>query len=288
MKRIYCLLIVLLSLASGCGQTEARTSSFVPSPNVTALVGLPDGSLRYANSSGEFFDVDDEGHGSNQPIAVAQGISPDGVLGMVEDKDNRTFASWVDAATRTLTIAEIVPGPVRVIYRGKDPVRQVHPGGRLALSGENRIVATVSTESTSQVISVDPDRNDDQKANVLSKNWNDLGGIAYAAGHVLWAIDNGSATTGDRVARTGMDGPTGTIDIVNKTTETPMALAPYGDIELVACFAKTGVLQRFSINDGIQTLKGRQLATDCTGDTTQLHDGRLAYVAKGEVRVTAL
>jgi hypothetical protein len=183
-----------------------------------------------------------------------------------------------------LTVAQVLPGPIRVVFRSDVAVASGSVA-RLALSHENRLIVTFTPQNgSSQVLSIDPDRDDDQKANVLSTNWKSLGGVAYAAGFVMWVVDGGGD---NRIARTGPDGPSGTVNNTGKDG-IPTAMSPYGDTELVVCFAKRGTLQRFSISDGIQALAGRTLANDCDGDIAELHDGRIAYTTKSEIRVTAL
>lgn len=282
--------IVISTGISGCGTTEARTNTFVSVPKVTAMLGLPDGSLRYATAGGAIFDVDKDGRGSSQPVTTVAEANEHGVLGLVADEKQRTFASWIDVNTNTLTIAQIAPGSLRVIYRGTEKAA-TDTGSRLAVSAENRIVVAFTPQNgTSRVLSVDPDRNDDQQANAISVNWNHLGGLAYAAGHVLWVVDNGTAANeknGDRLSRITTDGPTGNVTNTD-ANENPVAMTRYGDTELVVCFAKTGTLQRFLINDGIHAIAGRVLARDCASDVVQLHDGRAAYATPTEIRVSQL
>jgi hypothetical protein len=174
-----------------------------------------------------------------------------------------------------------------VIYRGTDKAAD-EPGGRLALSGENRIYAAFTTQSgIGEILSVDPDRNDDQIANRISSGgWNHPSGIAFAAGHVLWVVDRGNTSLADNISRAQPDGP---VDAAKPgATDRPVAMTPYGDQELVVCFARTGVLQRYLINDGVRTLKGRQLAKDCSSDVAELKDGRIAYATNTEIRITAV
>lgn len=283
MSRLFALLcaVVVGASLSGCGTSAARTNSFVSNADVTALMGLPNGGLRYGTGGGKVYEVDKDGKRVGEATSAVLGES---ILGLVADQKDRTFASWRDTATGDLTIAQVLPGPTRIVFRS-DAAMTTGTAARLAVSHENRLIVTYSPRNApSQVLSVDPDRNDDQKANVLSTNWKSLGGVAYAAGSVMWVVDGGGE---NRIARTGPDGPSGTVNKTGKD-ETPIAMSSYGDTELVVCFAKSGTLQRFSISDGIQALAGRDLAHDCSGDITELHDGRIAYVTKTEIRVTAL
>jgi hypothetical protein len=253
---------------------------------VTALLGLPDGGLRFATQKGEVFDADANGKKVDRPLMNVSGVSALGVLGLIADQDNRTFASYVEASSQKLVVAQVEPGPQRVIFRSDETVA-ADPGGRLTISAENRIVVAFSPSALpSRLLSIDPDRDDDQKANIISTNWTSVRGVAYAAGRVLWAVDRDD-TDGDRIGRAGPDGPTGKVTETREFRE-PSAMVPYGDSELVVCFAKTGTLQRFSIVDGTQALSGRTLARDCSGDASALHDGRVAYATKTEIRVTVL
>jgi hypothetical protein len=287
MTRFLTLLCALIAGASlsGCGTAAAKTNSFVSEPGVTALLTMPSGGLMYGTSAGKIFEVDKDG----KPVASATQTVVDGapaneVLGLALDSKNRTFASWRDTQTQKLVIGQVLPGPTRIVFRS-DELMASGSRARLAVSPENRLVVTFTPQgSSSQVLSVDPDRDADQKANMLSTNWHALGGIAYSAGHVLWAVDGGDD---DRVARVGPDGPTGDATDT-KQSGLPSAMTAYGDSELVACFSKPGSLQRFFISDGIQAMIGRKLADDCTGDVAELKDGRIVYVAGSEIRATAL
>lgn len=278
--------VALLMVATGCGESKAQTNSFVNKPDVTALLGLPDGGLRFATKSGEIFDVSKTGEGTDSPIAKIDNSNNQGVLGLVYDNQQRTYASWVDAAG-AFTIAQVFPGPLRTIFKSTEKSGEF-PSGRLTLSKENRIYATFNAQGANgKVISVDPDRNDDQVANVVSAgDWNRTSGLAFAAGHVLWVADAGDDKTEDRLSRTRPEGPTE--EAKSGRTRNPVALSHYGDTELVVCYADNGDLRRYMINDGVRTLKGRQLANDCASDVAQLHDGRLAYATKTDIRVTAL
>jgi hypothetical protein len=203
-------LVLVLVLGAGttaCGGNEAKTVSFVAGVNVTALLGVPGGGLRYATSEGAIFDASSDGEGTQTPVATVSGASKEGVLGLVADQDNRTFASWVDAASSKLVVAQIAPGPQRVIFRSERAPRE-SAGGRMALSAENRIILSFNEADTASILSIDPDRNDDQRANVVSQNWNEVAGVAYATGRVLWALDDGDGNNG-RIARVGPDGPVG-------------------------------------------------------------------------------
>jgi hypothetical protein len=288
MNRLFGLALVLVLgiTTAGCGEKVASTESFVPVAGVTAVLGLPDGGLRFATVKGEVFDAGEDGKRVDQPVSTIAGLTDLGVLGLVADKDNRTFASYVEAATNKLAVAQVFPGPLRVIYRSDESATRL-PGARMTISAENRIVIALNPDDgTGRIVSIDPDRSDDQKANVISSNWEGVRGVAYAAGRVLWAVDRPD-TQGDLIARVGPEGPTGKITRLTDFRE-PSALVPYGDSELVVCFAKTGTLQRFSIVDGTQAMEGRTLAKDCRGDASALRDGRVAYVTETEIRVTAV
>jgi hypothetical protein len=288
MNRLLGLILVLvLGIATaGCGEKVAETHSFVNTPDVSAVLGLPDGGLRFATAKGEVFDAGADGKRVETPLTTIAGVASGGVLSLVADKDNRTFASYVDAGSQKLVVAQIAPGPQRAIFRSAEPAT-AHPVGRMSISAENRIVIAFNPDAApGRILSIDPDRNDDQQSNVISSNWQSVRGVAYAAGRVLWGVDSPD-TEGDLIARVGPEGPTGKVTHLSGSRE-PSALVPYGDSELVACFAKTGTLQRFSIVDGTQAMEGRTLAKDCSGAASALRDGRVAYVAGGEIRVTAV
>lgn len=280
------LVLVLGVVASGCNGNKAETASFVSAPDVSALLALPDGGLRFATATGDVFDAGEDGKKVEQPLAKLAGATPAGILGLIADKDNRTFASYVEASSQKLAVARVAPGAQTVVFRSEEPA-SASPGGRMTISAENRIVITFTPDALpSRILSIDPDRADDQKANVISTNWNELGGVAYAAGRVLWALDDGGENNG-RIARVGIDGPLGKVTNVGKKQDA-LALAPYGDSELVACFANSGVLKRFFISDGVQALEGRTLTKDCKGDVSPLRDGRIAYTTKTEIRITVI
>lgn len=291
--------LILAMSVSGCGaEAAARTSTFVRATgSAVAIAPATKGGLRFADgSSGDVYDVDSSGQRSARPLAHLdiEGGSARGVLGLAVDAHDRTFASWVDRQHH-LVVSQVAPGPVRTVWTGPDVAGAPRPSGRMTFTPQGRLLVTTGSDGAprskeqahGQLVTLDPDRGTDQLPNILSTGWVAPGGVAFAAGDVLWMVDAPGGSSHDELFRPGNGSPNGrAIDVGAAGSIT--ALTAYGEQEVVACDGATGDLRRFLIQDGTTAVAGRTLAKDCKGGLAQLHDGRIAYSNGSEIRVTAL
>jgi hypothetical protein len=299
--------IALLTL-TGCGTTPPETDAFVTSPNVSAMAPLVNGGLRYGNRlTGNIYEVDKDGHGSQTPIATVNvsTANGNGLVGLAVDSNNGTFAAWTNAVG-ALTVGQVAPGPTRVIWSG--PILSApNSGGQLTFSPDGRLLVAladnaakiynssgdVNTTTPSsahandgELLTLDPSGDASQLPNAISTGWvNPI--AAYSGDNVLWVADNKAPAAGT-LAQGGDNGPTGAVTNLAPADQ-PVGIAPYDtNEELALCFGGNHELKRFLLNDGTEALPDHVLAHDCAYGVVELHDGRLAYATVNGIRTTVL
>ena len=296
MRRLLLIVTIVALITTGCADKVPKSYPFANAIGVGTLAGTPDGGLVYGiRTSGAVYQVDVHGTGGHTPFTtIAIGTAGDsGLTGLTTDAQGRVFAAWTDPAEQ-ITVGQIAPGSTRIVWRGPTATGK-NTSGRLATTPDGRLLLAVGdlgdaskaanpAFSNGKLLTIDPNSTADQQPNAISTGWHDPTGVAYSADNVLWVADQ-------RVlARAGNNGPTAPTTSLPAESE-PIAMSRYGDAtdqELTVCFANSGKLLRYSLNDGQQALPGRTLARDCRLGVAELKDGRLVYASQTGLEVTAL
>ncbi len=276
--------VLSLALAS-CGvENDPESTALIDAPDVAALTATPNDTVQYSErSTGKIWSVTTSGIKSAMPIGTVE-LTP-GVgrmLGLAHDETGRTFASWIGPES-TLLVGQVAPGATRVIWKATN-VDVASTSGALAFTPTNRL-AVAMQDTVGKVVTLNPDMNEGQLANEISKGWSAPSALAYDQGKSLWVFDR-SANGDARIARAGADGPIGTEARLPKAGAIT-GFTVYGEQEMAACTSDSHVLVRLLLNEA-KAIPGRTLANDCTRGVAQLSDGRLAYATNSEIRISAI
>lgn len=287
-------LAVGLAACGGGSETgpAARSRLLVPDvTDVTALVALPDGSLRVGiRASGVVEDVSATGT-VGPPVARVE-VRADGqrgLLGVAVDATGQTFASWTRPDGR-LVVGQVAPGPTRLVWEGPSSVDRAN-GGHLAFRDARLVIGIgdlLQNERqddpaaiNGKLVSLDPDGLPGQQPRLVSSGWNNPFAFTVLDDGAIWVADNSPGDTGERLVRgDGAD---------NDPIELPTGTAPsgidhLGSDELVVCGYKSGALLRYRLVEGRPRLEGT-LATDCRTAIVILGDGGVVYAADDGLRL---
>jgi hypothetical protein len=199
------------------------------------------------------------------------------------------FAAWTDPADR-LTVGQVSPGPIRVIWRAR-AFSRFDVGGHLAVTPQGALLLGVgagvipapgaAAGPTGDLVLLRPDQRPSRRPLVLSTGWNNPFAFAFTPDGRLWVADNVPGTRGERLARGDLDGrPTHVTPLPPGTA--PSGLAAVSRSRLIVCGFQSRLLQAFRITSGQRAVAvGPPLARNCWIGVIRLAGGRLAYAGPG-------
>jgi Glucose / Sorbosone dehydrogenase len=288
--------IAIAACLSACGNGSAPSAGSTSPPPagqflIAAMAPLPGGGFLWGNRvTGVIRRVNATGHATGGVVAQVAVATTNlhGLLGLARTPDGRVFAAWTDRADR-LTVGQVSPGPIRVIWRALAFARfdvgghlAVTPQGKLLLGvGAGVIPTTDAAAPTGDLVLLRPGQRPSQASLVLSTGWNNPFAFAYTPAGRLWVADNVPGTRGERLARGDLDGrPTHVTPLPPGTA--PSGLAAVSDSRLVLCGFQSHLLQPFRIAPGQRAVAtGAPIARNCWIGVIRLADGRLAYAGTG-------
>jgi hypothetical protein len=206
------------------------------------------------------------------------GLTGDGRIISLSNGAQRTQAPAGDAYAFTVVDGEtfilartdeatlVFDGNGRTVWRGVGFPADIGP------SATDRLFIAID----STLISIDPAGPENQIPNEIERFESPITSIALLAGLQSWiATLNGAirplggATGGSFPEFSSISG-----------------LVARGNEELVACDISSGTLERFYVNNSTEVVKGRTLATNCTGGVSVDNTGRvLATTAEGVIAI---
>lgn len=289
-------LFILAATAVACGPNHESTRSFVQNaPDIGALAARPGGGLFYAERlRGDVREVDANGNVIPRPVTHVD-VSAEGqrgLLGLATAANGRLFGSWTASGPdRRILVAQLLPGPVRVVWSGP-PSTDAANGGRLEMDHGGRLVigigdlldnALINDAATpnGKLLSLDPDGPPEQQPRLLSSGWNNPFAFTIAGDDTIWVADN-SPGSDERLARVGPDRRTSVVRTIGSHTA-PAGIAVARD-QLYVCSFLNHQLQAYAM-DGTP---GQIVARDCTFDVVPLQDGTLAYATESGVKAARL
>lgn len=287
-----------LAVASACGtgsEAGPAVASRVLAPgvvDVTALVALPDGSLRVGlRASGVVEDV--SASGAVGPPVARVDVRSDGqrgLLGVAVDGAGRTFASWTRPDGR-LVVGQVAPGPTRPVWDGPASAGLANGGhlafriGRLVI-GIGDLTEGVRKDDPSAIngklVTLDPDGAPDQTPRPLSSGWNNPFAFTVLGDGAVWVADNVPGDSGERLTRGDVPATQDPVILAKGTA--PAGIDHLGSSDLVVCGYKSGALLRYHLEKG-RPRRAQLLATDCRTATVALADGRVVYAATDGLRI---
>lgn len=289
-------LLAVVGAACGGGSSAGPSiASRILSPgvtDVTALVSLPNGSLRVGvRASGVVADVSPSGT-VGPPIARVD-VRTDGqrgLLGVAVDGAGRTFASWTRPDGR-LVVGQVAPGPGRPVWEGPLSARLAN-GGHLAVR-TGRLVIGIGdlTEGSrkddpsainGKLVTLDPDSGPDQTPRPLSSGWNNPFAFTVLDDGAVWVADNVPGESGERLVRG--DGAATQEPVLLPKGTAPAGIDHIGPDNLVVCGYKSGALLRYHLVNG-RPRREQLLAMDCRTAAVALAVGRVVYAATDGLRI---
>ncbi len=291
--------LVLLVLGAACGGSGGSsaqpdviaTFTFGEQADPVAMVALDDGRLAVGERlTGKIVAVDPAGHGTRVLLATvavdARATGQRGLLGLAAIGTD-LYASWTRAGDGRLVVAQVRPGPPRLIWEG--PVSSsLANGGHLAVDDQGRILIGIGdlqaaektpdpTTPNGKLLALDPAGGPDQRPTVLRGGWNNPFGFTVLQDGQVWVADNAPGTRAERIGRGTGDQPL--TDLPGKRA--PSALVQLGPDRLGLCGYLTGDLVEVTLTPGPKV--GRVLATGwCRTGAAALSGGRVA-VSDGDV-----
>jgi len=290
--------VALAACLTACGNGSASSAGSASPPPaapflVAAMVPLPGGGFLWGDRlTGAIRRVSAAGHATGRVVARVRVATANlhGLLGLARTPDGRVFAAWTDPADR-LTVGQVSPGPIRVVWRGP-PFSRFDVGGHLAVTPQGRLLLGVgagvlhttsgaAARPTGGLLLLRPNQGPGQAPAVLSTGWNNPFAFAYTPGGRLWVADNVPGTRGERLARGDLGGrPTHVTPLPPGTA--PSGLAAVSRSRLVVCGFQSHLLQDFRITSGQRAVAvGAPIAHNCWIGVIRLADGRLAYAGPG-------
>ena len=215
-----------------------------------------------------------------------------GLVGLATEAGGRLFGSWTArGADRRIMVAQLLPGPVRVVWLGP-PSADVANGGRLEIDSDGRLVIGIgdlldnarindAAKPNGKLLSLDPDGPPEQQPRLLSSGWNNPFAFTIAGDDTIWVADN-SPGSEERLARVDQDRRTSVVRIIGGHTA-PVGIA-IAKNQLYVCSFLDHQLRAYAM-DGTP---GQIVARDCTYDVVSLQDGTLAYATGSGVKTTRL
>lgn len=287
---------------AGCGGEPAApapppTALLAAVADVAALAPLPDGGVRVGERrTGRIRDVARAGRRPG-PVLARIAVSTSGqrgLLGLAVDGRGRTFAAWTDRRPgRRLLVAQVLPGPRRLVWRGPRTTTLAN-GGHLAVDRGGRLLIGIGDlqdrprvadpgAPNGKLLALDPDGPPGQRPAVVSSGWNNPFAFTVTPGGAVWIADNAAGTAPERLARGDRPGAPATT-LPARTA--PSGLAAISARTLAVCGVRSGLLLRYRTEpDGrARRAAGPPLARDCRLGVVRLAGGRLAYSTGTEIR----
>ncbi len=291
--------IAALSLLASCSDRLPKTDLLVDNVVVGALAPAAGGGILYGEKyTGEIRRVVSKGAKTDALVATKADSSvigtlpvskggERGLLGLL-NAEGKIYAAWTDQTTDSIVVGEVIEGAApRIIWFGPKAAN-ANLGGRLAMTPLKRLVVSIgdlqeapNTDDMStyngKIVTLDPARGTDQRANIISKGWTDPRGITYDRGGNLWVVD------GDRLARAGEQGVVGDATKLG-TNVGASGLSFFADKELLVCLRANKRLERYLLVDGTTPVSGRTVAKNCAYDVVQQSGGTITYATDSTIR----
>jgi hypothetical protein len=266
-----------------------------------ALVAAPDGGLLYGERlTGRILSVDATGGRAAEPVAsvAVTGTEGDqrGLLGLVSDDEGRLYASFTRAEDGRLVVAQVAPGPERLVWEGPVSADRAN-GGHLELH-EGRLLVGVGdlldpdavadpATPNGKLLLLDPDAAADQVPVVLAGGWNNPFAFTHTPDGALWVADNTGGGR-ERLARVADDGEVVVTELGGGAEQrVPAGMVALDGERLGLCGYLSGVLEEVAVVDGRAEPTGRVLTAPCRIGVLRLSDGRVVVATETELDVAS-
>ena len=282
---------------SGSQPNVVATFRFGDAADPVALVGLGDGRMAVGERlTGRIVAVDRSGRGPRQLLATVdvaeQPKGQRGLLGVAAIGES-LYASWTRAADGRLVVAQVLPGPQRLVWEGP-PSSDLANGGHLAVDHSGLLLIGIGdlqaaektpdpTTPNGKLLALDPAGPPGQQPTDVRGGWNNPFGFTVLRDGTVWVADNAPGTRAERIGPVRGEQPL--TDLPGKRA--PSALVQLGPDRLGLCGYLTGDL--VEVRTGPPPRVGKVLMKDwCRTGAAALGDGDVAVSDGDVVRIVHL
>ena len=275
-----------------------------------ALAVTPDGGVIYGErSTGRIIrlaaDLTPPGIVVATVVVSEIGDSQRGLLGLAVDPDDgtRVFASWTRSGDSRIVVAQVTPGPQRIIWEGP-PSAEVANAGRLVWRGAALVLSIgdlnrgqpaagsppgAATDWRGTIISLDPDGPADQTPTVLSSGWNNPYALALGPEGDLWLADNIGGGCCERLAHLPATGEPVITRLGDDQHEiVPAAIVPLGPERFGVCSYLTHQMLDIQVIDGRLSAPSAPVFDGCSIAAVRLDDHRVVMATESTLSIGVL